>query len=68
VYTFCKNFVKTEEKRGKEENAAYLRRRTRKLRTRLIRAADTGPGMANGEGVNAFGALWEVVNAAGMSR
>ena len=30
--------------------------------------ADTGPGMANGEGLNAFGALWEVVNAAGMSK
>ena len=30
--------------------------------------ADTGPGMANGEGLNAFGALWEVVNAAGLSR
>ena len=30
--------------------------------------ADSAPGMANGEGVNAFGALWKVVNAAGMSR
>jgi predicted lipoprotein with Yx(FWY)xxD motif len=30
--------------------------------------ADTGPGMANGEGLNAFGALWEVINAAGTSR
>lgn len=30
--------------------------------------ADTGPGMANGEGINAFGALWEVVNAAGMAK
>jgi predicted lipoprotein with Yx(FWY)xxD motif len=30
--------------------------------------ADTGPGMANGEGLNAFGALWKVVTAAGMSR
>lgn len=30
--------------------------------------ADSGPGMANGEGLNAFGALWEVVNAAGMSK
>jgi len=30
--------------------------------------ADTGPGMANGEGLNAFGALWEVVNAAGISK
>ena len=29
--------------------------------------ADTGPGMANGEGLNAFGALWKVVNAAGIS-
>jgi len=29
--------------------------------------ADTGPGMANGEGLNAFGALWKVVNAAGVS-
>ncbi len=30
--------------------------------------ADSGPGMANGEGLNAFGALWEVITAAGMSR
>lgn len=30
--------------------------------------ADTGPGMANGEGVNAFGALWEVVTTAGMPK
>jgi predicted lipoprotein with Yx(FWY)xxD motif len=30
--------------------------------------ADSAPGMANGEGLNAFGALWKVVNAAGMSR
>jgi predicted lipoprotein with Yx(FWY)xxD motif len=30
--------------------------------------ADTGPGMANGEGINAFGALWEVVTAAGMPK
>jgi predicted lipoprotein with Yx(FWY)xxD motif len=30
--------------------------------------ADTGPGMANGEGVNAFGALWEVVTAAGTPK
>jgi predicted lipoprotein with Yx(FWY)xxD motif len=30
--------------------------------------ADTGPGMANGEGLNAFGALWKVVNAAGMTK
>jgi predicted lipoprotein with Yx(FWY)xxD motif len=29
--------------------------------------ADTGPGMANGEGLNAFGALWKVVTAAGAS-
>jgi predicted lipoprotein with Yx(FWY)xxD motif len=30
--------------------------------------ADTGPGTANGEGLNAFGALWEVVTAAGMPK
>lgn len=30
--------------------------------------ADTGPAMANGEGLNAFGAMWKVVNAAGMSK
>ena len=30
--------------------------------------ADGAPGMANGEGLNAFGARWEVVNAAGMAR
>jgi predicted lipoprotein with Yx(FWY)xxD motif len=30
--------------------------------------ADTGPGMANGEGINAFGALWEVVTAAGIPK
>jgi predicted lipoprotein with Yx(FWY)xxD motif len=29
--------------------------------------ADSGPGMANGENLDAFGARWEVVNAAGMS-
>jgi predicted lipoprotein with Yx(FWY)xxD motif len=30
--------------------------------------ADSGPGMANGEGLNAFGALWEVVTAAGVPK
>jgi predicted lipoprotein with Yx(FWY)xxD motif len=30
--------------------------------------ADTGPGMANGEGLSAFGAIWEIINAAGMSK
>jgi predicted lipoprotein with Yx(FWY)xxD motif len=29
--------------------------------------ADLGPGMASGEGINAFGARWEVVNAAGVA-
>jgi predicted lipoprotein with Yx(FWY)xxD motif len=29
--------------------------------------ADSGPGMANGEGLDAFGARWEVINAAGMT-
>jgi predicted lipoprotein with Yx(FWY)xxD motif len=29
--------------------------------------ADSGPGMAGGEGINAFGARWEVVNAAGVA-
>jgi predicted lipoprotein with Yx(FWY)xxD motif len=29
--------------------------------------ADTGPGMAGGEGINAFGAQWDVVNAAGVA-
>jgi predicted lipoprotein with Yx(FWY)xxD motif len=29
--------------------------------------ADTGPGMAGGEGINAFGAPWDVVNAAGVA-
>ena len=29
--------------------------------------ADSGPGMASGEGIDAFGARWEVVNAAGMA-
>jgi predicted lipoprotein with Yx(FWY)xxD motif len=29
--------------------------------------ADSGPGMANGEGVDAFGARWEVINAAGVA-
>ena len=29
--------------------------------------ADSGPGMANGEGLDAFGARWEVINAAGMA-
>jgi predicted lipoprotein with Yx(FWY)xxD motif len=29
--------------------------------------ADSGPGMASGEGINAFGARWEVVNAAGVA-
>jgi predicted lipoprotein with Yx(FWY)xxD motif len=28
--------------------------------------ADSAPGMANGQGIDAFGARWEVVNAAGM--
>lgn len=28
--------------------------------------ADSAPGMANGQGIVAFGARWEVVNAAGM--
>jgi predicted lipoprotein with Yx(FWY)xxD motif len=28
--------------------------------------ADSGPGMANGENINAFGARWEVINAAGV--
>jgi predicted lipoprotein with Yx(FWY)xxD motif len=27
--------------------------------------ADSAPGMANGEGIDAFGARWEVINAAG---
>ena len=27
--------------------------------------ADSAPGMANGEGIDAFGAHWEVINAAG---
>jgi predicted lipoprotein with Yx(FWY)xxD motif len=29
--------------------------------------ADSGPGMANGEGIDAFGAHWEVVNASGLA-
>jgi predicted lipoprotein with Yx(FWY)xxD motif len=29
--------------------------------------ADSGPGMANGENINAFGARWEVINAAGVA-
>jgi predicted lipoprotein with Yx(FWY)xxD motif len=29
--------------------------------------ADSGPGMASGEGIDAFGAHWEVVNAAGLA-
>ncbi len=29
--------------------------------------ADSGAGMANGEGVDAFGARWEVINAAGVA-
>jgi predicted lipoprotein with Yx(FWY)xxD motif len=29
--------------------------------------ADSGPGMANGEGLDAFGARWGVINAAGMA-
>ena len=29
--------------------------------------ADGGPGIANGEGIDAFGAHWEVVNAAGLA-
>jgi predicted lipoprotein with Yx(FWY)xxD motif len=29
--------------------------------------ADSAPGMANGEGIDAFGAHWEAINAAGMS-
>jgi predicted lipoprotein with Yx(FWY)xxD motif len=29
--------------------------------------ADSHPGMANGEGLDAFGARWEVINAAGMA-
>lgn len=29
--------------------------------------ADAGPGMANGEGIDAFGARWEVVSASGMA-
>jgi len=29
--------------------------------------ADSAPGMANGENLNAFGARWEVVNAAGAA-
>ncbi|MFZ2033466.1 MAG: hypothetical protein WAW53_06895 [Candidatus Dormiibacterota bacterium] len=29
--------------------------------------ADSGPGMANGENLNAFGARWEVINAAGVA-
>jgi predicted lipoprotein with Yx(FWY)xxD motif len=29
--------------------------------------ADSGPGTASGEGINAFGARWEVVNAAGVA-
>ena len=28
--------------------------------------ADSGPGMANGENIDAFGAKWEVINAAGV--
>jgi predicted lipoprotein with Yx(FWY)xxD motif len=28
---------------------------------------DSGPGMAGGEGINAFGAHWDVVNAAGFA-
>lgn len=28
--------------------------------------ADLAAGMANGEGIGAFGARWEVINAAGM--
>ena len=27
---------------------------------------DSAPGMANGQGIDAFGARWEVINAAGM--
>jgi len=27
--------------------------------------ADSAPGMANGEGIDAFGAHWEVINATG---
>jgi len=30
--------------------------------------ADAGPGTASGEGINAFGARWEVVTAAGVGR
>ena len=30
--------------------------------------ADAGPGTAGGEGINAFGARWEVVDAAGAGR
>jgi len=30
--------------------------------------ADAGPGTASGDGLNAFGALWEVVDAAGAGR
>lgn len=30
--------------------------------------ADAGPGMAGGEGINAFGGRWEVVDAAGAGR
>lgn len=29
--------------------------------------ADGGPGMASGEGIDAFGARWEVIDAAGMA-
>lgn len=29
--------------------------------------ADSGPGMANGENIDAFGAKWEVINAAGVA-
>jgi predicted lipoprotein with Yx(FWY)xxD motif len=30
--------------------------------------ADAGPGTAGGEGINAFGARWEVVDAGGVGR
>ena len=29
--------------------------------------ADSGPGMANGENIDAFGARWEVINASGVA-
>jgi len=29
--------------------------------------ADSGPGMANGENINAFGARWEVINTSGVA-